>query len=63
MTAPTDGTLAKLKALHAQTDRRVKAVSLSRNFGKEIAMAAGLALREAATRSRLMDADLQHPPS
>ena len=44
----TDGTLAKLKALHAQ-DPRIKAVSLSRNFGKEIAMAAGLQLRRRAT--------------
>ena len=37
----TDGTLAKLKALNAQ-DPRLKAISLSRNFGKEIAIAAGL---------------------
>ena len=41
----TDGTLAMLKALNAQ-DPRLKAISLSRNFGKEIAMAAGLQLRE-----------------
>ena len=40
---------------------RIKAVSLSRNFGKEIAAAAGLnyATGDAAV---LMDADLQHPP-
>ena len=57
----TDGTLAMLKALNAQ-DRRFKAISLSRNFGKEIAIAAGLsyATGDAAV---LMDADLQHPPS
>ena len=56
----TDGTLAALKALNAQ-DRRLKAISLSRNFGKEIAIAAGLsyATGDAAV---LMDADLQHPP-
>ena len=56
----TDATLATLKAIHAQ-DRRLKTVSLSRNFGKEIAMAAGLryASGDAAV---LMDADLQHPP-
>jgi glycosyltransferase involved in cell wall biosynthesis len=56
----TDATLAKLKAIHAQ-DPRLKAVSLSRNFGKEIAMAAGLkyVTGDAAV---LMDADLQHPP-
>ena len=56
----TDGTLASLKALNAQ-DRRLKAISLSRNFGKEIAIAAGLsyATGDAAV---LIDADLQHPP-
>jgi glycosyltransferase involved in cell wall biosynthesis len=56
----TDTTLATLRAIHAQ-DRRLKAVSLSRNFGKEIAMAAGLryARGDAAV---LMDGDLQHPP-
>lgn len=56
----TDGTLALLKGLNAG-DHRVKAVSLSRNFGKEIAAAAGLnyAGGDAAV---LMDADLQHPP-
>jgi polyisoprenyl-phosphate glycosyltransferase len=56
----TDATLAKLKALNAR-DRRLKAISLSRNFGKEIAIAAGLtyASGDAAV---LMDADLQHPP-
>ncbi|HET6927488.1 MAG TPA: glycosyltransferase, partial [Hyphomicrobiaceae bacterium] len=37
----TDGTLARLRALNAQ-DGRLKAISLSRNFGKEIATAAGL---------------------
>ena len=44
-----------------RADRRIKAVSLSRNFGKEIATAAGLsyATGDAAV---LMDADLQHPP-
>jgi len=56
----TDGTLAKLRALHA-ADRRLKAVSLSRNFGKEIAIAAGLRY-VAGDAAVLMDADLQHPP-
>jgi glycosyltransferase involved in cell wall biosynthesis len=56
----TDGTLARLKALHAQ-DGRLKAVSLSRNFGKEVAMAAGLAY-VTGDAAVLMDADLQHPP-
>jgi len=56
----TDGTFAKLRALHA-ADRRLKAVSLSRNFGKEIAIAAGLRY-VAGDAAVLMDADLQHPP-
>jgi polyisoprenyl-phosphate glycosyltransferase len=56
----TDGTMAVLKDLNAH-DPRFRAVSLSRNFGKEIAAAAGLtyATGDAAV---LMDADLQHPP-
>jgi len=56
----TDGTMAVLRALNAR-DPRFKAISLSRNFGKEIAAAAGLryARGDAAV---LMDADLQHPP-
>jgi glycosyltransferase involved in cell wall biosynthesis len=56
----TDGTLTVLRDLNAR-DPRFKAVSLSRNFGKEIAAAAGLhyATGDAAV---LMDADLQHPP-
>ncbi|PTM38927.1 glycosyltransferase family 2 protein [Bosea sp. 124] len=55
-----DGTLAVLKLLSAQ-DRRISAVSFSRNFGKEIAIAAGLdhASGDAVV---IMDADLQHPP-
>jgi glycosyltransferase involved in cell wall biosynthesis len=56
----TDATLAVLKAMHGR-DRRIKAVSLSRNFGKEIAMAAGLRY-VAGDAAVLMDADLQHPP-
>ena len=56
----TDGTMAALRSLNAR-DPRFKAISLSRNFGKEIAAAAGLryAKGDAAV---LMDADLQHPP-
>jgi glycosyltransferase involved in cell wall biosynthesis len=56
----TDGTMGVLRGLNAR-DPRFKAVSLSRNFGKEIAAAAGLryASGDAAV---LMDADLQHPP-
>ena len=56
----TDNTLAVLRTLN-ERDPRVTAVSLSRNFGKEIALAAGLryARGDAAI---IMDADLQHPP-
>ena len=56
----TDGTLDLLRRLHVQ-EPRIKALALSRNFGKEIAAAAGLsyATGDAAV---LMDADLQHPP-
>ena len=55
-----DATLDGLKALNAR-DRRIKAISLSRNFGKEIALAAGLRYAKGAA-AILMDADLQHPP-
>jgi glycosyltransferase involved in cell wall biosynthesis len=56
----SDNTLDILRALN-RTDRRVTAISFSRNFGKEIAIAAGLdhATGKAAI---IMDADLQHPP-
>ena len=55
-----DGTLDVLRSLHA-SDSRLTAVSFSRNFGKEIAIAAGLdhAQGDAIV---IMDADLQHPP-
>jgi len=55
-----DATLAQLRA-RAGRDRRVKVLSLSRNFGKEAALTAGL---EAATGDMVvpLDADLQDPP-
>ncbi len=55
-----DDTIEVLRALNAE-DSRVRAISFSRNFGKEIAIAAGVD----AARGRgavIMDADLQHPP-
>ena len=56
----SDKSMEKLRALHA-LDHRCRAVSFSRNFGKEIAIAAGLdAARGDAVV--IMDADLQHPP-
>ena len=55
-----DRTCEILHRLNA-ADPRMKAISLSRNFGKERAVAAGLkyATGDAVV---LMDADLQHPP-
>jgi polyisoprenyl-phosphate glycosyltransferase len=55
-----DDTLARVREEH-QKDRRIGVVSFSRNFGKEIAIAAGLdhARGKAVV---IMDADLQHPP-
>jgi glycosyltransferase involved in cell wall biosynthesis len=56
----SDGTLGVLEALQQQ-DGRIGIVDLSRNFGKEIAMAAGLdcASGDAVV---IIDADLQDPP-
>ena len=56
----SDGSAALLAALHG-ADRRVAVIELSRNFGKEAAMSAGLdhARGDAVV---ILDADLQHPP-
>lgn len=55
-----DGTWDALCAARA-SDKRIKLVRLSRNFGKDIALTAGL--RRACGRAVvMMDADLQHPP-
>lgn len=56
----TDGTLLKLRQLN-DTDSRIGAIALSRNFGKEIAVAAGLKYAR-ADAVVIMDSDLQHPP-
>lgn len=56
----SDNSMVKLRALHA-LDHRCRTVSFSRNFGKEIAIAAGLDhVRGQAVV--IIDADLQHPP-
>jgi glycosyltransferase involved in cell wall biosynthesis len=55
-----DDTIDILRALN-RADRRVTAISFSRNFGKEIAIAAGLD-HAAGQAAIIMDADLQHPP-
>lgn len=55
-----DDTVARLLE-HRTKDARIKLVELSRNFGKELALTAGL--QHAAGQSVVMiDADLQHPP-
>jgi glycosyltransferase involved in cell wall biosynthesis len=55
-----DDTLARLVALRGRYPA-LKVVALSRNFGKEIALTAGL--QHAAGRAAIpIDADLQHPP-
>lgn len=56
----SDDTLARLRAAH-DADPRIRALSLSRNFGKEAAIAAGLD-HAAGSAAVIMDADLQHPP-
>ena len=55
-----DNTLAKMKELHTK-DSSVSYLSLSRNFGKENAMLAGLDYVD-SDAVILMDADLQDPP-
>jgi dolichol-phosphate mannosyltransferase len=57
----TDGTLAALESLAAR-DACVRVCSLSRNFGHQAALTAGL---EAARGDAviMMDSDLQHPPA
>ena len=55
-----DHTLDKMQQLHAK-DSMVSYLSLSRNFGKEIAMLAGLDYAE-GDAVIIMDADLQDPP-
>ncbi|MBC7719286.1 MAG: glycosyltransferase family 2 protein [Chitinophagaceae bacterium] len=55
-----DNSLSVLKQLHA-TDPLVAYATLSRNFGKEAAMSAGLKLARGAAVI-LIDADLQDPP-
>jgi polyisoprenyl-phosphate glycosyltransferase len=56
-----DGTLARLLALRA-ADPRVAVVNLSRNFGKEIALTAGLDHAAGSEAVVVIDADLQDPP-
>ena len=55
-----DSSFDLMLELHAQ-DPRVKLAKLSRNFGHQIAISAGLDLA-AGDAVMVMDADLQHPP-
>jgi glycosyltransferase involved in cell wall biosynthesis len=57
----TDGTLDRLNRI-ATRDRNVRVCSLSRNFGHQIALTAGLDFA-AGDAVIMMDSDLQHPPS
>ena len=56
-----DGTMALMLAMQA-ADRRVAVVNLSRNFGKEIALTAGLDHAACTDAVIVIDADLQDPP-
>ena len=55
-----DGTAAQLKTIHS-SDPRVRVVRLSRNFGHQIAVTAGLE-HAAGDAVVIIDADLQDPP-
>lgn len=56
-----DDSVAQLEAL-AAADPRVGVIELSRNFGKELALTAGINAVD-GDAVIIMDADLQHPPS
>lgn len=56
----SDGTALVLRRA-SERDPRIRPVELSRNFGKEAALTAGLE-RARGAAVLLMDADLQHPP-
>lgn len=57
----TDSTLSNLKELsHSRLD--IKVIDFSRNFGKEIALSAGINESSAYDAVICLDADLQHPP-
>lgn len=56
----SDGTLDRLNRL-ADLDQSVKVLSLSRNFGHQIALTAGMDYAD-GDALLLLDSDLQHPP-
>jgi glycosyltransferase involved in cell wall biosynthesis len=57
----TDATWSVI-AQCAASERRLRAICLSRRFGKEAAVCAGLELARGAA-TIVMDGDLQHPPA
>ena len=57
----SDGSAAILEAMAAR-DSRIGLIELSRNFGKELALTAGIHALD-CDAAVIMDADLQHPPS
>jgi glycosyltransferase involved in cell wall biosynthesis len=57
-----DNTMVEIKKVVERADKgRVQYISLSRNFGKESAIYAGLS-KSTGDYVALIDADLQHPP-
>lgn len=56
-----DDSMSVLRSL-AQKDSKVKVISFSRNFGKEIALSAGMHAVKRSDAVICIDADLQHPP-
>ena len=56
----TDETLIKLLKI-SKNDQRIRVIELSRNFGKEAALTAGIDLASGEA-TILMDADLEHSP-
>jgi len=56
-----DSSMAVLRQM-AAANKKVKVVDLSRNFGKEIALTAGVHEARKSDAVVCMDADLQHPP-
>ena len=57
----SDDSVAQIEAMAAK-DSRIRLLELSRNFGKEIALTAGIDALD-CDAVIIMDADLQHPPS
>lgn len=56
-----DGTFSIIRSL-AEKDARVKGLDFSRNFGKEVALSAGVLECVNTDAVICIDADLQHPP-